>query len=89
MMVSAGHGATKTSAQKKISLLAVALLEAFRNYGTLDESQNGLWLTCGDSFALGVCRLSPLGDLFETDLPQPVILAGVFRLGIRQRLYLR
>lgn len=39
---SAGLGGTKTSEQKKISLLAVALLEANAKYGTLIESQNGL-----------------------------------------------
>ena len=42
MMVNAGHGVTKTYAQKKISLLAVALLEANAECGTLIKSQNGL-----------------------------------------------
>jgi hypothetical protein len=46
-MVNVGRGATKTYAQKKISLLAVALLEADAECGTLNKSRNGLWLTCG------------------------------------------
>jgi hypothetical protein len=78
MMVNHGAGATKKSAQKKISLLAVALLEANAKCGTLDSSRNSPWLTCGDSFALDPCRPGLFSDLFETLAPARSIRLGSF-----------
>jgi len=55
MMGRSGAGAIRTCAQKKISLLAVALLEGNADCGTVNESSNGARLIHGDGFALAVC----------------------------------
>ena len=46
-------------------------LRISKPHETLIKSRNGPWLTCGDGFALGACRLSPV-ICRNAYLPQPV-----------------